>query len=85
VGSKRLSLLGRQECELCDELHAALMRDARVIAHGLTIIDIESRPDLLALHTYRVPVLFDGDAEIYAGRLNEAELAVALHAVFSVN
>jgi Glutaredoxin-like domain (DUF836) len=84
VQPARLSLLGRHDCELCDELYGALMRDPRVLAGGLNVIDIESRPDLLGLHTYRVPVLFDGATEVYAGRLNEEALAEVLHTVFAM-
>lgn len=78
----RLRLLGRQDCELCAELYAALMHDDRVVVSGLEVIDIESAPALLAIHLYRVPVLFDGEREIYAGRLDLIELATALDTAF---
>lgn len=59
------------------------MHDERVAASGLEVIDIESVTELLAIHVYRIPVLFDGEREIYAGRFDPAELATALNAAFS--
>ncbi len=78
----RLKLLGRIDCELCDELHAALITDSRVADVGLEFVDIDVHPDLRAIYTFRVPVLFNGEQEIYAGRPDPVGLAAALNATF---
>ncbi|MGH8596315.1 MAG: glutaredoxin family protein [Gammaproteobacteria bacterium] len=80
--SVQLTLLGRADCELCEELHTQLMRDARVASSGITVIDIDSRPDLLPRFNFRVPVLLNGNVEIFEGRPN-AELSAALDAAFA--
>ena len=79
----RLTLLVRHDCELCDELHSALARDPRVAQAGLELVDITSRSDLFALHAYRIPVLFDAERELYAGRFDDAAVTAVLDEVFS--
>ena len=58
-GPPRLTLLGREGCHLCEEMEGLLGELFAAGAFRLERVDIDhERPDLLAEHHVRVPVLF---------------------------
>ena len=78
-GALAFTLLTRRECPLCDEFHAELERwdDGRKY-YVLTVVDIDTDPNLRRHFGLRVPVLLHGDAELCAGRFNPASLSALL-------
>ncbi|MCZ6771744.1 MAG: glutaredoxin family protein [Proteobacteria bacterium] len=74
-----LTLLTRRECSLCDEFRAELERwDDGRNCYVLTVVDIDTDPNLRARFGLRVPVLLHGEAELCAGRFNPVPLSALL-------
>jgi hypothetical protein len=63
VASRRLTLLTRAYCHLCDDMRAAI--EPLAIAAGTTIVelDVDADPALEARFGDRVPVLLDGGVD----------------------
>ena len=75
---RRLTLITRRSCELCAELVALL---APYITGGLILLntlDVDADPALQVAHTWRVPVLLEGDLELMWGKIEVGEVVVAL-------
>jgi hypothetical protein len=71
----RLTLLGRADCELCEQMHAALVRLARTLAlPPLEVRDVDADPQLRRRHGLDVPVLLIDGTVVCRHRLDEAEL-----------
>ncbi len=64
-----LQLLGRPDCEICEALYHALMRDSDIAEQGISVIDIDAHPALQARYHFRIPVLMRGETELWAGPL----------------
>ncbi|MBM4228777.1 MAG: glutaredoxin family protein [Gammaproteobacteria bacterium] len=62
-----LRLVGHSDCELCIDLHAHLLADPVIAAHGVEWLELPEHPDLVALYLFRVPVLLLGEREIWQG------------------
>ena len=74
----RLTLLVRAYCHLCDEMRETVA--PLVAAAGCTLheIDVDTDPALEARWGERVPVLLDGERELYRYRVDRAALTAWL-------
>jgi hypothetical protein len=71
----RLTVVHRQECELCDRMLtelAALGR--RESLPPVTVVDVDADPQLQRRHGLHVPVLLLDDTVVCRHRLDAAEL-----------
>jgi hypothetical protein len=70
-----LTLVGREECGLCDSMLADLerLRATRPLP-PLRTIDVDSDPELVRRYGLHVPVLLLDGVEVSRHRLDEAEL-----------
>ncbi len=70
-----LVLLTRPECGLCEEMLAELTRLGRhVPLPPLTLLDVDSDPQLARRHGLDIPVLLLDGSLVCRHRLDEAEL-----------
>ena len=53
-----LQLYTRRECHLCEEMKGVVEEASRGIPAELSLVDVDSRPDLAAAFGEEVPVLF---------------------------
>jgi Glutaredoxin-like domain (DUF836) len=75
MAAGRLTLVQRHECELCEQMHAELVRLARERPlPPLDLIDVDSDPTLLRRHGLDVPVLLLDGSVVCRHRLDRAEL-----------
>lgn len=65
--ARPLRLIGHSDCELCTELHALLLADPSIAAHGVEWLELPEHPKLVDLYLFRVPVLLLGEREIWQG------------------
>jgi len=75
---RHLRLITRQACELCAELLALLEPYVTSGLIQLDALDVDADPALHAAHTWRVPVLMEGDQELMWGKIEVAEVIAAL-------
>ena len=76
----RLVLYSRTDCRLCEDMLAALR--SRVGAEfPVTIVDVDSDPELEARYGEHVPVLVAGETELCRHRLDTAKLTAYLSAI----
>jgi hypothetical protein len=77
-----LTLLGRADCRLCDEMLDAVRLLATQRGATVTVVDVDTDPDLERAFGDRVPVLFAGDptdgTELCRFRLDRARVEAAL-------
>jgi thioredoxin reductase (NADPH) len=75
VAAQRLTLVHRQDCELCDEMLAELERLGRERAlPPLQVIDVDADPELKRRHDFDVPVLLLDGTVVCRHRLDRPEL-----------
>lgn len=79
-----LRLITRHSCELCEALLALLEPYAASGLIRVEAFDVDADPALHAAHTWRVPVLMEGDQELMWGRIEFAEVVAALGLPLSV-
>lgn len=71
----RLTVVHRQDCDLCDEMVSELQSLGRRMAlPPIDIVDVDSDPDLLRRYGLNVPVLLLDGSVVCRHRLDEAEL-----------
>jgi predicted thioredoxin/glutaredoxin len=71
----RLTVVQRHDCELCEQMLAALQRLGRERAlPPIEIIDVDSDPQLARRHGLHVPVLLLDGTVVCRHRLDRAEL-----------
>lgn len=71
----RLTVVHRQECELCDEMLAELESLGRRLAlPPITVVDVDADPDLLRRYGLNVPVLLLDGTVVCRHRLDVEEL-----------
>jgi hypothetical protein len=68
--TRRLTLVAREGCHLCDEMVTALGHLRGKLRFELEVVDVDGDPDLLARFHDKVPVLLAGDDEICRYWLN---------------
>lgn len=69
-----LTLYGREQCHLCDDMHAALEAWRSRLGFALRIVDIDSDAALKKRFGVLIPVLMDGQYEICRYVLDEPAL-----------
>ena len=68
-----LTLLSRSYCHLCQEMEVALAPLAEEFGALVTVLDVDSDPQLEARYDELVPVLLHGESEICHYFLDEAK------------
>ncbi|HRC61222.1 MAG TPA: glutaredoxin family protein [Candidatus Propionivibrio aalborgensis] len=68
-----LTLLSRSYCHLCQEMEVALAPLAEEFGASVTVLDVDSEPQLEARYDELVPVLLHGESEICHYFLDEAK------------
>lgn len=68
-------LLKTRTCPLCDDALHLLRRRSRKLGFRLRVLDISSRPELLAEFGLEVPVVFVAGRKRFFGRVDPALLA----------
>ena len=68
-------LVGRRDCQLCEEMHEAVVRLARTLPlPPLEVLDVDADPQLRRRHGLDVPVLLIDGTVVCRHRLDESEL-----------
>ena len=80
---KRLTLLSRSYCHLCDDMRTALQPLQGGLSFSVEVVDVDDHPALEARYGELVPVLLDGETEICHYFLDPAKLAAHLGAEVS--
>lgn len=75
-----VTLYTRQSCCLCDDARQLLDRELKHRRHALTVIDIDSDPELAARHGSTVPVVAVNGKERFRGVINAVLLRRLLDA-----
>jgi len=60
----QLSLYGRRECHLCEDMQEGLKEFSEQLGFSVEIIDIDDNPALISLYGSKVPVLVHENHEI---------------------
>ena len=60
-----LTVLSREYCHLCEELITALKRFQGRYSFDIEVVDVDRHPHLEEKWGDKVPVLLDGDLEIF--------------------
>ena len=68
-----LTLMSRGYCHLCHDMEAALAPLAAEYGATVTVLDVDSDPQLEARYDELVPVLLHGDTELCHYFLDEAK------------
>ena len=68
-----LTLVSRSYCHLCQEMEVALAPLAEEFGASVTVLDVDSDPELEARYDELVPVLLHGESEICHYFLDEAK------------
>lgn len=76
--SPKLTVLGRSDCHLCEEMLSALRHLQGRFSFEIDVVDVDSRPELEARWGDKVPVLLEGGIEICRYRLDVAALDARL-------
>ncbi len=69
-----LTLYGRPECHLCDEMKAIVLPVARELGCTLEQVDISGKPDLEVQFGTEIPVLMVNGRKAFKYRVTDAEL-----------
>jgi predicted thioredoxin/glutaredoxin len=75
LSAERLTVVHRQDCELCDEM----LHELRVLGHSVSlppidVVDVDSDPILQRRHGLDVPVLLLDGTVVCKHRLDAEEL-----------
>ena len=71
----RLTIVHRQDCELCDQMVAELAAlGRREVLPPVDVVDVDTDPDLQRRHGLEVPVLLVDGTVVCRQRLDAAEL-----------
>ncbi|MHB1083654.1 MAG: glutaredoxin family protein [Thiobacillus sp.] len=68
--SRTLTLYTRTGCPLCEDMAAAVIELIAGTGHHLTPVDVDADPVLKAKYGWEVPLLFDGNNEVFRHQLN---------------
>jgi Glutaredoxin-like domain (DUF836) len=74
----RLTLYGRADCELCDEMVAVVERVAGESGLRVESVDVDGDPRLAAEYGFDVPVLCIDGQKAFQHRVTEAALRARL-------
>ena len=78
---RRLRLLGRGYCHLCEDMHAALAPIAAAAGWDVEWVDVDAEPALEARYGLLVPVLLHGERELCHYHLDAESVRTYLAAV----
>ena len=70
----RLTLYGREQCHLCQDMVAALHITLAGVAFQLQVVDVDQSPELEKRYGQFVPVLMAGEVEICHFHLDRTAL-----------
>ncbi len=76
-----LTLYGRPECHLCDEMKAIVSPVAYELGCALDEIDVSGKPELEAQFGTQIPVLMINGRKAFKYRVTDRELRLRLAAV----
>jgi hypothetical protein len=71
-------LYTRAGCHLCEEMQAELARARPAVPYELTLVDVDSDPELARLHGLSIPVLEIAGRPAFKGRLTADDFAAKL-------
>jgi len=71
-------LYTRAGCHLCEEMQAELARARPAVSYELTLVDVDSDPELARLHGLSIPVLEIAGRPAFKGRLTAGDFAAKL-------
>lgn len=74
----RVTLYGNPHCGLCAEAAVMLGRIGRRIALQVSVVDIDSSPELQARYLVEIPVVVANGLEVARAPIREAALEAAL-------
>ncbi|MCF6282987.1 MAG: glutaredoxin family protein [Candidatus Polarisedimenticolaceae bacterium] len=77
---RELTLYSRIYCSLCDVMLEALQKRQKALQFVIKVVDVDADPALDEKYGELVPVLMDGDAEIFHYHFNEKRLHSYLQA-----
>lgn len=69
-----LTLYGRRDCPLCDEMKAAIAEATESLPHRLEEVDVSGDPELERRYGWDVPVLLVNGREACRHRVRAGEL-----------
>jgi predicted thioredoxin/glutaredoxin len=73
--TQRLTIVHREDCELCEQMIAQLAAlGRREVLPPIEVVDVDADPDLQRRHGLNVPVLLLDGAVVCRQRLETAEL-----------
>jgi glutaredoxin len=72
--SIRIEIYSRPGCHLCDEAKEVIERVGRRFPFALSVINIETDPELEKLYGEEIPVVFINGNKAFKYRVDEAEL-----------
>ncbi len=76
----RFTLYSREYCHLCHEMVDALVSAQKIRHFEFNVVDVDTDPELEARLGARVPLLMEGDREIFHYYFDETLLDAALQA-----
>jgi thioredoxin reductase (NADPH) len=79
-GPIRLTLYGRRDCHLCEQMEAALSGLRQELGFTVEVVDVDTSAALAARYGERVPVLVHGDTELCHYFLDRAAVVAHLGA-----
>jgi hypothetical protein len=71
---RQLTLYSRVYCSLCDVMLEALQKQRDALQFEITVVDVDSDPKLDEKYGELVPLLMDGDVEIFHYHYDENRL-----------
>ena len=77
----KLTLYGKPDCPLCDEMKEALDRVGRVVPIEVTYTDISSNPELTEKYRYDIPVLTHEGTELARHRFRDEVMVKKLEKI----
>ena len=72
--SIRIEIYSRPGCHLCDEAKEVIERVGRRFPFALSVVNIETDPELEKLYGEQIPVVFINGSKAFKYRVDEAEL-----------
>jgi hypothetical protein len=70
----QLTLYGRADCHLCDEMKAVVDEVRRTVPCTLAVVDVDGDPALVAAYGHDVPVLLIDGRKAFKHRVDAAAL-----------
>ena len=68
--AKTLTLYTRAGCPLCEDMADAVQTLLAGSPHGLAQVDVDADATLRSRYGWDVPLVFDGDTELFRHQLN---------------